>query len=200
MGYTTRFEGRLNFNRDLPITAISKLKTILGEDCREHPEWVRDDLTYIDFELTEDMLGIEWNGAEKSYVMVDKVNLIIKLMKEDFPSFQLTGELLAQGPAAGDVWILKMDSNIAREIPIKPKDESKSYIVVCESWEYNDEYYYQPVDGGYTLHEPKLYTEEEAKALCDEMNGKTSQHLTRWDDEIEEEVKIKPYKIIKLEI
>lgn len=201
MGYNTSFEGRLNFNKNLPIAAISKLRTILGEDCRDHPEWAKPDLTYIDLVLTEDMLGIQWSGVEKSYDMAEKVNLLIRLMKEDYPDFELTGELVAQGEDPRDAWKLKMVSNTVMTVEInEPIDETKCYLVVCETWEYDDQYHYQPDDEGYTIHEPKLYTKEEAEKICSEMNEKSSEYLTWWDDDLEEEVKINPYKIIKLEI
>jgi len=201
MGYTTKFEGRLNFNKNLPISAISKLKTILGEDCREHPEWSRPDLTYIDLKLTDDLMGVEWDGSEKTYDLVEKVNLIIKLMRQEYPDFELTGEMSAQGEEIDDIWKLKMDSNVAIGVEIHINvDNEKCYIVVCDSWEYNDEYYYQPDSDGYTLHDLKLYTKSEAEQIRDAMNTESSEHLTRWDDDAEEEVKIEPYRIIKLEI
>ena len=83
---------------------------------------------------------------------------------------------------------------------IDANDSEKRFIVVCESWEYNDEYYFQPEDEGYTLHEPKLYTKQEADILCQKLNKHSSDHLTRWDDDMNQEVKIQPYKIIKLDL
>ena len=198
MGYSTQFKGKLKFTTDIPLTTFKYLQSILGEDCRDHPEWNAGKLTYIDLQVTDDFEGIEWNGSEKTYDLVDKINLIIKLMKEKYPKFGLTGELLAQGEDIDDRWILKMEDNIAIQKEIVIDDGNKCYIIVEDSWEYNDEYYYQPKDESYILHENKLFTKTEALKICEEMNSKCS--LTRYDDWEEKEVKIKPYHIIKIEI
>jgi hypothetical protein len=39
--------------------------------------------------------AIKWNGAEKTYDMVQLVNLVIRFMKEKHPDFELTGKFLA---------------------------------------------------------------------------------------------------------
>lgn len=200
MGYTTKFSGKLLFNHDLPISAIQKLRTILGEDCREHPEWGRTDLTYIDLKIADELDGLEWDGSEKTYDLPEKVNLVIRLMHEAYPNFVLTGELLAQGEDIDDRWKLRMVANVAKSFKFDPTDNEKRFIVVCESWDYNDEYYHQPADEGYTLYEPKLYTKEEADSLYQNLNYHSSSRLTRWDDNSDMEVKIQPYKVIKLNI
>lgn len=113
MGYNTEFKGVLTFNSDIKVGALRKLTTYLGEDCREHPEWDRPDLTYINLEITEEYVGLQWNGAEKTYDLVDKVNLVIREMQKKFPEFALEGELVAQGENMNDRWILKMENNVA---------------------------------------------------------------------------------------
>ena len=80
------------------------------------------------------------------------------------------------------------------------EDTKKCYIIVEESWDYNDEYYYQPEGDPYKLHSLKLYTREEAEKVCAEKNKEQKEWFTQWDDDSEEEKPIKPYKIIKLEI
>lgn len=106
MGYTTTFDGILKFKNEVTTSALGKLKTILGEDAREHGEWGATHLSYIDFEVSEDFSGLQWDGSEKSYDMVDKLNLVIKLMREDHPNFALEGQLLASGEDPSDVWHL----------------------------------------------------------------------------------------------
>lgn len=63
MGYTTNFKGELKFTKELKASELAKLSSMLGEDCREHPEWdYEGPLYYIDLELLEDFSGIKWDG------------------------------------------------------------------------------------------------------------------------------------------
>lgn len=39
MGYDTQFDGILKFKNELTLPQLAKIRTFLGEDCREHPEW-----------------------------------------------------------------------------------------------------------------------------------------------------------------
>lgn len=99
-----------------------------------------------------------------------------------------------------DFEILEQDDLSTIEVygirEITDDDLKKCYIVVEESWEYNDESYYQPEDEGYTLTEPKLYTKQEAEQICDKFNK--SMDNDRFATE--EGIAIQPFKIIKLEI
>lgn len=109
MGYSTQFEGILAFAAEPTAAQLGRLNEIFGEDCRDHPEWSAPGLYYIDLELTKDFSGIKWNGAEKTYGMVEFVNLVTRLMREQWPEFRLTGALLAQGEEVGDIWRLVID-------------------------------------------------------------------------------------------
>lgn len=107
MGYNTDFTGKLEFTSEPSVAVIRKLKSILGEDCRDHPEWNSKDLTYIDFKITDDMDGIEWDDScEKTYMADGLIDMVIGLMRQDFPDFGLKGELLAQGEEYDDRWRL----------------------------------------------------------------------------------------------
>jgi hypothetical protein len=115
MGYTTTFKGELKFTKELTASQLSKIKSYLGEDCRKHPEWGTNGLTYIDLQLLDDFSGIRWDGSEKTYDLVDKVNLVIQLMKKEYPEFGLTGALMAQGEDIEDRWVLFMEDGEAVE-------------------------------------------------------------------------------------
>ena len=106
MGYNTDFHGTLTFTQPLGEDAIAKLKTMLGEDCRDHPEWGAPNLSYIDLQLTPLHDGLQWDGSEKTYDLVEKVNVIITEMRKNFPGFGLAGHLVAQGEDTSDRWIL----------------------------------------------------------------------------------------------
>lgn len=120
MGYTTTFKGVLQFEKELTTTQLKKLAQYLGEDIREHPEWGKHDLTYIDLVLTKDFAGLEWDGSEKTYDLVDKVNLILDQMRKEYPDFNLTGSLNAQGEDSDDRWTLKIVNKkaVKEDIPL----------------------------------------------------------------------------------
>lgn len=62
MGYSTDFKGELKFTRELTGSELATLKGILGEDCRNHPDWDAKNLYHMDLEMLEDFSGIKvWN-------------------------------------------------------------------------------------------------------------------------------------------
>ena len=112
MGHSTDFSGVLKFCGDVTVQQLGHLNTILGKDCRDHPEWnpemYGDYLTYVDMKITKDYSGIEWDGSEKTYDLVEKINLMLDLMRKQWPSFNLTGKLIAQGEDIMDRWELRI--------------------------------------------------------------------------------------------
>lgn len=121
MGYSTEFSGELTFTNDLTSKQLAKVKSFLGEDCREHPEWGKTGMTYIDLELLDDFSGLRWDGAEKTYELTEKINLIIDEMRKEYPDFGLEGSLLAQGEEIDDRWMLTIENGHAVERKIKIK-------------------------------------------------------------------------------
>jgi len=119
MGYNTNFTGELKFTKELTASQLAKLKTFLGEDCRDHPEWGDTSLTYIDLDFNDDFTGLTWDGSEKTYDLTEKVNLLIEQMRKDVPDFNLDGILLAQGEEFEDRWLLKMENGKAYERKVK---------------------------------------------------------------------------------
>jgi len=125
VGYNTNFSGVLNIGSGDPtVNQIVELKKYLGEDRRKHPEWSEGFVGWkpewygIDLKLTEDMLGIKWNGAEKSYDMVGQVNFVIDKMREKWPDFTLNGTFKCSGDDPGDIWILSCDADGARHVGV----------------------------------------------------------------------------------
>ncbi len=127
MGYSTSFEGELLFTKELKASQLAKLNTILGEDCRDHPEWNAPNLYYIDLELNQDYTGLKWSGAEKTYGMESCVNVVIQEMQKDDPEFGLQGTLSAQGEDVGDRWALSIENGVA----VKTKISLKGKKVTC---------------------------------------------------------------------
>lgn len=107
MGYNTIFKGELKFTSEPTAKQLSKLNSMFGEDCREHPEWGRKDLSYIDLLITDDFTGIRWDdGTEKTYNLEQIVNVVLFQMRKEYPDFGLSGFLSAQGEDAEDRWDL----------------------------------------------------------------------------------------------
>lgn len=123
MGYTTTFKGILQFDPELTAKQLAAINKILGEDCRDHPEWNADGLYCIDLELTDDFSGIEWDGMEKTYQMEALVNVVIEEMRKQWPDFGLKGKLAAQGEDIEDRWELLIVDGLAvrRDIVIAGK-------------------------------------------------------------------------------
>jgi hypothetical protein len=72
------------------------------------------------------------------------------------------------------------------------------YVIVENSYEYNDEYYEQPESDGYTITS-KLYSEEqldEARAEVTRLNKERAQD--EWFCDYDNEP-IQPFKIVKIE-
>jgi len=121
MGYTTEFEGVLEFTS--PLTAEQELfmGTFLGELSSDVPEVVPYEKYrgYIQFDIAPDKSGIQWDGNEKFYDAELAAQTVILTMQKYFPDFGLEGELLAQGEEIGDIWKLAIVDGKAVRIDIK---------------------------------------------------------------------------------
>lgn len=132
MGYTTTLQGELTFNPPIELLAeIRSLKYILGKDLRELAEtnefisnYIKElnkdkekyheiNLSYIDFELTQDMNGIQWDESEKFYHIVEKTQFVIDYMRHLYPYFGLEWDILCQWEDFKDRWILRVENNTA---------------------------------------------------------------------------------------
>ncbi|HEX8575790.1 MAG TPA: hypothetical protein VF677_05810 [Flavobacterium sp.] len=122
MGYNTDFLGELKFTTELTGKALAKVKSFLGENCRDHPEW-NSNGSYIQLEFNDDFTGLKWDGNEKTYGMTESVNLIIRETKKEFPDFGLQGQFICQGEDIEDRWLLKIENGIAIEKKIEIKGE-----------------------------------------------------------------------------
>lgn len=136
MGYTTEFKGSLKFTRPLVGNELAYLNTFLSKDRRDlgyKDDSIYEDGKYgtywyhIDYELTEDFNGIQWNGAEKAYDMEHIANWLIDKMKEKYPDFGLTGEMSAQGEETMDRWTLVIKNGRA----LKEKLTTRGKKIKC---------------------------------------------------------------------
>jgi hypothetical protein len=137
MGYSTEFQGRLEFTRELKASELALLGSMMGEDCRDHPEWGEGlpgfgSLNFVHFRICRDFGGIEWDGSEKAYGTMEIVNLITHLMRKQFPDFQLKGIIHAQGEDFDDRWELRINSV---GTAYQAKLELKGKIIECPNCE-----------------------------------------------------------------
>ena len=137
MGYNTDFKGELKFKNELSREQLAYLNTILGEFTGDHKEWSSERL-YIQLDLTKDFSGIQWDGCEKTYDMDEAVRVVIKLMKQKYPDFELNGEFFAQGEEIADVWKLVVHKNEVKKVDIPITGN----IVTCP--ECDHEFIYEP--------------------------------------------------------
>lgn len=129
MGYSTKFQGVLFFDKDTPIGAIRILKELYAEDSRDHPEWgTFKDYFWIDLEVTKELDGLKWDGSEKSMIDENVVNFILKKVREEYPDFKLFGELQAQGEEIDDRWRLVIGEDGWAH---KAKDPHEGKKVTC---------------------------------------------------------------------
>ena len=137
MGYSTEFKGELKFNRELTASQLAKVKSFLGEDCRDHPEWINGvGLYHVDLEFNDDFSGLKWDESEKTYGMVDLINMIIANMVLLYPDFGLNGRLTAQGESIDDRYDVIMEDEVAVKKDITPS-RTKIKCPCCE-----EEFYY----------------------------------------------------------
>jgi hypothetical protein len=114
MGYTTDFAGQFKLNKkmiDLPI--FDKL--------HEWSEGVKKPLDgYCQWQLTEDRLGIEWDGNEKFYQYEEWLQIIIdQLLLPN--TYSLTGEVEFQGEDTEDHGFLFIEENKVKTRKIKER-------------------------------------------------------------------------------
>ena len=112
MGYTTKFEGVLKFKSNVTVAELKAVKSVIG---RTHADYAG----YIQLKIADDLSGIKWDGTEKFYHSVDAVNFVIGKVREEFPTFNLHGELQAQGEEGSDRWIMRMVDGRAEKVELR---------------------------------------------------------------------------------
>jgi hypothetical protein len=118
MGYSTDFKGELRLRAGTTVEELRKLKELLEmDDARAFGmKNGYGDLGYIDLELTKDLGGLKWTGAEKTRGMTQAVTMIVGEMRKTYPAFTLEGTLQAQGEDAEDRWDLVVEGGTTRVV------------------------------------------------------------------------------------
>ncbi len=120
MGYSTSFHGVLKFTCPMDIEKLTYLGQFLDcADPNDYPDWIIPNpnrVGYIQFRVSKDYSGIEWDGSEKFYYAPEAVELVLANMQAKYPEFGLEGSLEAQGEAISDRWTLVVENNVVKHI------------------------------------------------------------------------------------
>ena len=119
MGYNTNFDGILKFKHEPTGKELAKLKTILGQDCRNHKEWETDCTDSIDLMLTDDFSGVTWDESEKTYNLDKSINILTTQMRKKYSNFCLQGTLTAVNDY-GEHFKIILDENGFAECFVSP--------------------------------------------------------------------------------
>lgn len=130
MGYTTDFEGKLDFSRVLTVTELRELEDLEDYQLQEqqfskyadnHPD------SYNQWKPTKDGMALEWNGGEKFYEYVEWLEWLIDNYFKP-KKIILNGVLRYQGEEIGDVGRIEVKDNVVDVIKLDPQG-----IVECPS-------------------------------------------------------------------
>lgn len=126
MGYTTSFEGKVDFSRPLAVPEFNQLKELANYDqalynkySPEHPD------SYNQWEPSEDGMSLRWNGGEKFYDYVDWLEWLVKNYFKP-RSIELNGTFRYQGEEIGDVGRIEVKDSSVKLVRLEP-----SGIVEC---------------------------------------------------------------------
>lgn len=136
MWYSTSYTWELLFNENISIQEIREVQKYLWENINSHPEWWykwKWYLWFIDLCINDTMTWLEWRVSEKSSLMQDKVNFLIKKIREKFPHFTLSWGFLCQGENLLDRYRLMMSQWIKMErFDINVPEEDRRRIEYLE--------------------------------------------------------------------
>jgi hypothetical protein len=141
MGYSTEYEGQLKFTKELTASQIAYLNQFLGEDIRDHRDWGFEELVpnyFIDLKFTPNFDGLEFTGAEKSNCMEHTIGFLLAQMRSKYPSFGLTGDILAQGEDIDDRYRIEVRDYLVTKVPVVTK-RRKVTCPECDHTFYIDE-------------------------------------------------------------
>jgi len=125
MGYSTDFTGVIRI-KDFSIEHAQKLAKFLGKDIRELNPRPSVDFYHIDLKIDEHYQGLEWDGSEKTYGMMEALAFLASECGFEYVSGD---RFVCQGERIEDRYYIEID-NLG--LPQKINLEVKG-IVECPS-------------------------------------------------------------------
>lgn len=131
MGYSTHYKGTIRiYNLDLERVRI--LNLYLGKDKREIVQHIPpgEDLpfTFFSVELNEEMTALQWDGAEKTYGMLEMLNFLRLIAQLEFGEGD---NMVCQGDEIEDRYILVVENNeVIKRAIISESQGSDVYVTM----------------------------------------------------------------------
>lgn len=124
MGHYQNVTGKLKFPETLSKEAREKLEALLDPYIEykiyiEEEKYTNDEYMDLEIGYGNDLV---WNGGSsgKSVMSHNTINHLIKLMKEEFPEFVLTGSMkVIDLEMFKDHYFIDMIDNVAVKVPIE---------------------------------------------------------------------------------
>lgn len=120
MGYTTDFDGSVNFDRVLSVTELRDLEELADYKTQDkafikysdkHPD------SYNQWKPLDDGTGLCWNGGEKFYNYKEWLQWLIDYYLKP-RGINTSGVIRYQGEEIGDVGRLEVTDNIVKKIEL----------------------------------------------------------------------------------
>jgi len=111
MGYTTNFDGKLKFNRQLTLDEKNELDDIAEKDWRDDKSRPDEYAYFCQWVPTEDGWCLEWDGNEKFYAYVEWLKWLIEKFFTP-KEIVLNGEIEWSGEEQGDIGKIIVKDNI----------------------------------------------------------------------------------------
>lgn len=124
MGYTTTFQGKISITPELTAPQIRFIKS-LHDNLRDiaPADAKLYGLDYQQWELNENLDGLEWDGGEKFYKADKCMEYLVAKTLEKFPELKFNGIITAQGEEFDDRWKLTVKNNKVTRTEIKLKGQ-----------------------------------------------------------------------------
>lgn len=128
MGYNTSFTGKIRILSEDANASFAIVSGLL--DRFDDAEKMAADFHFPEDKLDSDRAGyfalsvkddndgsfLTWDGSEKTYGMVNALNILMFAAKSISPSIIFHGEMVAQGEGVGDIWGVSVKDSFATRV------------------------------------------------------------------------------------
>jgi len=126
MGYSTRFTGRFDFDKPLPLGVIESMRKLQGVDTRDLSGAAYPGM-FCQWILTNDLMGVKWDGEEKFYQWEEWLNWLVRNFF--LPNaVNITGRVAFQGEDiedAGYIEVLEGNRVVVTRLPVIADDRDE---------------------------------------------------------------------------